>query len=129
MKTIKKLSVLFALLLLGSGAFAQDCYLTIYDKSNTNGAYYDLTIELWNYTSPFNPVLLNTEYQSCYIISSGGSASVQLDYQVEPDIAKLKFHIYAENQSTSQGAWGWSQQTFDSYDYYYNHPPVTVTIP
>jgi len=111
-----------------SGVFSQSCDLTINDDDNIDGAYYNLVVELWDCTSTPN-IKLNTEYkQNVFFLLSGQMVQVQLDYQVGPDYAKLKFHIKATNTSTSRYGWGWSQQTFDSYDYYNNSPPVTVNI-
>jgi len=116
------------LLAFSSGVFSQSCDLTINDEDNIDGAYYNLVVELWNCLSiPY--IQLNTEYkQNVYFLYSGYTVPVPLDYQVGPDYAKLKFHIKATNTSTSRYGWGWSQQTFDSYDYYNNSPPVTVNI-
>jgi hypothetical protein len=128
MKTIIKISAIFAFMVLCSGAMAQSCDLTIYDNDNTSGAYYDLAIQIWDYTvNP--PVLLNTEpLYDVYIRQSGELTPVSLSWGLGPDYSSLKFYIYAQNTSTSKTGSGGSVQYFDSYDYYYNSPPVTLSI-
>ena len=128
MKTIFKILAVVAFLALGTGAFAQSCYLTIIDNDNTSGATYDLAVQVWDYTST-PPVWLHTEIvQSFYMDKSGFPQTVTLQWQIEDDYVKLKFHIGAINKSTQRTGTGTSVNPFDSYDYYYNSPPVTVTI-
>lgn len=127
MKTIKIILAFFSLSLISSGILAQSCDLRITDEDNTSGAYYSGYIQLWDLTG--TPTQLSNEvFTNVYYSSSGTTVNIDLDYQVAPDIAKLKFYVYAINTSTLRDGIAWSANFFDSYDYYYNHPDVSLDI-
>lgn len=128
MKLIKIITVFIFLSLISSVCFAQSCDLRINDEDNTSGAYYSGYIVLYDCTgSPWSP-LSYEPFTNEYYSSSGVSVNIPLNYQVAPDVAKLKFYVYAINTSTSRDGTAWSADFFDSYDYYNNHPDVSLTI-
>ena len=127
MKTIQKILGIIFLLLFGSGVFAQSCDLRITDNDNTSGAYYSGYIQLWDYSSTPATQLSNEPFYE-YYPTSGATVNISLSYQVDPDIARLKFHVHAVNVSTSKSGDAQSAQYFDSGDYNNNHPDVALSI-
>jgi hypothetical protein len=116
MKTIFKISTLFLFLIMGTGAFAQYCDLTINDANNQGDQEYHYIVGLFDFdVSTTNPVeVVNDTARWTY---NGSTNPIQFTTQFAPDKRNLYFRAYARNLSNSRSDIKWSGE-FDSGQYY-----------